>query len=112
MTNEEQIIKSLEEIKQALRHIYGEGEQQDTLITNIEKNVKATMQYEIAKIQKSIDAISLKIGNMTKLADSLDNLIKMISKIDFSDMKSDIDRIRNQLITFESKLNNIDRKIR
>lgn len=111
MTNEELILKALEEIKLALRHIYGEGEQQDTLITNIEKNVKSTVQYEIAKMQRSIDAINQKLASMSKLGESLENLVKTMSRVDFSDMKSDVDRIRNQLITFESKLNNIDRKV-
>jgi hypothetical protein len=111
MAYEEQVLKMLEEIKQALKHIYGEGEDQDDLITSIERSIKSGFQLEIGKLQREIAAINTKLNSLPKLVETLTTLSKTVERLDLGDMKSDIDRIRNQLVNFEAKLTSIDRKV-
>ncbi|MDP2691461.1 MAG: hypothetical protein U1C97_02830 [Candidatus Gracilibacteria bacterium] len=122
MADSEQIIALLTsikndqgEIKQALRAIYGDTENQDDLIKKIGKSITTEIRTDMQKLERSLKEMETKIGSIPKILESLTKLITINQQLNpgyIKEIKDDVDFIRHEYYTLETKLNNISQKIR
>lgn len=120
MTNEEKILATLEDIKQALKVIYGEGEEQEDMINRLGRTFTRNLGHEVSKLSTTlekldkifhaIEDIQYKLKELPKLQDNIHRLTTLITKIDLNNLERSIDRIEQTLISFDGKLTSIYRK--
>jgi septation ring formation regulator EzrA len=115
------IFATLEEIKQALKVIYGENEEQDGLINSLGRSITRNLGSELTKINASLDKltrimtsiedIQYKLTNLAKFDEKISKVAAMVSKIDLNNLEENIARIQSTLVTYDGKLTSIYRKL-
>lgn len=115
------LFATLEEIKQALKVIYGENEEQDGLINSLGRSITRNLGSELNKINESLDKltrimtsiedIQYKLTNLAKFDEKISRVAAMVSKIDLNNLEENIARIQSTLVTYDGKLTSIYRKL-
>lgn len=115
------LFATLEEIKQALKVIYGENEEQDGLINSLGRSITRNLGSELYKITtaleglnriaRSIEDIQLKLSSLAKFDEKISKVAAMVSKIDLNNLEENIERIQTTLVTYDGKLTSIYRKL-
>lgn len=115
------LFATLEEIKQALKVIYGENEEQDGLINSLGRSITRNLGSELNKINASLDKltrimtsiedIQYKLTNLAKFDEKISKVAAMVSKIDLNNLEENIARIQSTLVTYDGKLTSIYRKL-